>query len=64
MTIGSADGNKVRMSGLGMKAYHCCICNEGNRRLTIHPIQTIDEKDFPRVLRCGTTCTSHGRGLG
>ncbi|CAK9023571.1 Kinesin-like protein KIF13B (Kinesin-like protein GAKIN) [Durusdinium trenchii] len=57
VTIGSSDGNKVRMSGLGMKPYHCSICNEGNRRLTLQPAPCIDEKDFPRVLLNGRRVT-------
>ncbi|CAJ1420473.1 unnamed protein product [Effrenium voratum] len=57
VTIGSSDGNKVRMSGLGMKQQHCCIRNEGNRRLTLQPIPASDEKDFPRVLLNGRRVT-------
>ncbi|CAE7415729.1 unc-104 [Symbiodinium sp. CCMP2592] len=57
VTIGSSDGNNVRMSGLGMKPRHCRICNEGNRKLVLHPIAASDEKDIPRVLLNGRRVT-------
>eukprot|EP00931_Biecheleriopsis_adriatica_P115109 TRINITY_DN90946_c0_g1_i1.p1 TRINITY_DN90946_c0_g1~~TRINITY_DN90946_c0_g1_i1.p1 ORF type:complete len:1344 (-),score=295.17 TRINITY_DN90946_c0_g1_i1:197-4228(-) len=60
VTIGSADGNTVRLSGLGIKPRHCVIRNEGNRRLTMHPIGVQDiasERDKPRVFLNGRRVT-------
>ncbi|CAE8661234.1 unnamed protein product [Polarella glacialis] len=59
VTIGSADSNKVRMSGLGIKAQHCIIRNEGNRRLFLHPLTdgAENEKERPRVFLNGRRVT-------
>lgn len=60
VTVGSADGNKIRLHGLGIKSHHCVISNEGNQRLFVRAVAPgagEDSKDWPCVFLNGRRVT-------
>lgn len=61
VTLGSAEGNTIRLKGLGIEPRHCVIENEGNQNLFLRVIDT--GKDIPRAFLNGRRVDAHGQEM-